>query len=133
MKRGAIRRSGTRVAARDAAVLLLLLAVIAVAWIAWKWSGGGMEGSGQNGNVGIVAETAPAVMSKWLAVLRRETLGILSALGRGQSTATEPPQVRIHLERARILRRGRGGRPPDSGGIRGETQGQPGCHPSDLG
>ena len=84
MKRGAIHRSGTRVAARDAAVLLLLLAVIAVAWIAWKWTGsGGMEGSGQNGNVGIVAETAPAVMSKWLAVLRRETLGILSALGRG--------------------------------------------------
>ena len=61
MKRGAIRRSGTRVAARDAAVLLLLLAVIAVAWIAWKWSGG-KEGSGQNGNVGIVAEIATGAL-----------------------------------------------------------------------
>ena len=72
-------------------------------------------------------------MSKCLVVVRRETLGKLSALGRGQSAATEPPQVRLHLERARILRVRRSGRPPDSGGIRGETQGQQGRHQSHMG
>ena len=68
MKRSAIRRSGARVAPREAA-LLLLLAVIIVAYITWKWSGGGRDstgkGSDQNGNVGhkIVLKTAQSLYS----------------------------------------------------------------------
>jgi len=51
MKRSAIWRRGARIAPREAALLLLLLAVTIVAYIAWKWSGGGSmeKGSDQNG------------------------------------------------------------------------------------